>query len=348
MIGPFLAALAGDAEIEALFGDDAAIAAMLDFEWALAEATAEAGLIAPEAAAAIAAATVGFTADRAGLAAGMRRDGVVGPAFVAQFRAAVALPHRAAVHFGATSQDLVDTAQALALGRLCAVLDGRLAAILAALAALKAAQGTLPLMAHTRMQAALPFTVGDKLDTWTRPLERLRARLDEERGRVATVQLGGPVGTRTAYGAGAAAISAGLARRLGLADAEPWHGARERLAGFGGCLALVAGALGKIGADVALLAQSEVGAIRLAGGGTSSAMAHKANPVAAEVLVALARHAAGLAGTLMQAMVHENERSGAAWTLEWLTLPALAVTTGAALAHAERLVPAVTFVGGAD
>ena len=91
-------------------------------------------------------------------------------------------------------------------------------------------------------------------------------------------------------------------------------------------------------ADVALLAQSEVHAITLAHGGGSSAMAHKSNPVAAETLVALARFNAGLAGTLQQAMVHEYERSGAAWTLEWLTLPPMLETTGASLLTTQRLL----------
>ena len=99
---------------------------------------------------------------------------------------------------------------------------------------------------------------------------------------------------------------------------------------------------GKIGADVTLLAQTEVAAVTLVGGGTSSAMAHKSNPVAAELLVALARFNAGLAGTLQQAMVHEYERSGAAWTLEWLTLPQIFATTGASLRHAATLLDQIS------
>lgn len=93
------------------------------------------------------------------------------------------------------------------------------------------------------------------------------------------------------------------------------------------------------------MAQTEVAAVRVAGGGGSSAMPHKSNPVAAEALVALARLNAGLSGTLAQAMVHENERSGAAWTLEWLVLPQMAVTTAASLRHARALVAALDFAG---
>ena len=113
---------------------------------------------------------------------------------------------------------------------------------------------------------------------------------------------------------------------------------RDPIIALGSLLAQISGSLGKLGMDVTLLAQNEVGAVRLEGGGGSSAMSHKSNPVNAEVLVALARYNAGLAGTLNQALIHENERSGAAWTLEWLTLPPMLVTTGASLRLAALLL----------
>src|SRR5690606_5332051 len=108
--------------------------------------------------------------------------------------------------------------------------------------------------------------------------------------------------------------------------------------GLGNLLALITGSLGKMGMDIALLTQNEVAAARLLGGGGSSAMAHKSNPVTAEALVALARYNAGLSGILQQAMVHEYERSGAAWTLEWLTLPQMLEATGASLRLAQNLL----------
>lgn len=348
MTDRLLSALAGDPEIADLFSDASTVAALRAIEAALAEAEADEGLIAPEAAAAIGAACAGFHVDLDDLAAGMAEDGVVGPRFVARLRAAVAAPHRDAVHLGATSQDIVDTALVLALAGLSDILDSRLAGLLADLDALARRDGAVALMAHTRMQQALPITAGAKIAAWARPLERHRARLAEIRPRLLVVQLGGPVGTRDGFGGRGDAVAAGLARRLGLGVAAPWHAERDGLVEFGGLLALIAGSLGKIGADIALLAQTEVGAIAGAGGGASSAMAHKSNPVAAEVLVALARHAAGLAGTLGQAMVHENERSGAAWTLEWLTLPPLAVATGAALGRARALTGRIRFVATGD
>ena len=338
-----LSALAGDPEVEAFFTDAAVLAALLRFESALAEAEAAAGLIPAEAAARIADACAGFAPDWPALRAGLARDGVVVPEFVRQLRAAVGAPHAGSLHRGATSQDVIDTGLVLRLRPVLDLLDGRLDALDAALAALSARDGATAVMAQTRMQRALPFTAADKVETWRGPIPRHRARLAELRPRLLRLQLGGPVGTRAELGPAAAAVAAHMAGRLGLADAPAWHAQRDGIAEFGAWLALVAGSLGKLGQDVALMVQNEVGTARLAGGGTSSAMAHKSNPVPAELLVALARFVAGLSGTLDGALVHENERSGAAWTLEWLVLPQMAVAAGAALRTALSLVPNLSF-----
>jgi 3-carboxy-cis,cis-muconate cycloisomerase len=338
-----LHALVGDAEIEALFTDTADLAAMLRIESALAEAEAAAGLVSDEAARRIGAVCGAFSPDHAALAAGLARDGVMIPALVTQLRAAVGAPHAAAVHFGATSQDIIDTSLVLRLQSALAILDDRIARLLDRLAALRVQEGDHTLMAHTRMQAALPFHVADKLDTWSGPLRRHRARLGEIRPRLLLIQFGGPVGTRAQLSGQGDAVAAGLARRLGLGDASPWPSQRDSIGELGAWLSLVSGALGKIGQDIALMAQNEIGAVRLAKGGASSAMPHKQNPVPAEVLVALARFNAGMVGTLHQALVHENERSGAAWTLEWLVLPQMLVAAAAGLRLADGLLRALSF-----
>ena len=344
MIGPsLLSALVGDAEIEALFTDPADLDAMLQTEAALAAAQADIGLIAVEAATRICDVCQTFKADEAELAAGVARDGVVVPALIKQLRVAVGQIHGPAVHRGATSQDIIDTSLILRLKQAIAVFEERLDTLVTSLSALSDRDGANKLMAHTRMQVALPFTVADKIGTWAMPLLRDRTRLVALKPRLLVVQLGGPVGTRGELGSSAAAIARGMAQRLGLADAPAWHSQRDGLAEFGAWLSLVSGALGKIGQDVALLAQNEVGAVRLASGGASSAMAHKSNPVGAEVLVALARFNAGLLGTLHQSLVHENERSGAAWTLEWMVLPPMVVTTGAGLRTALQLIDGLNF-----
>lgn len=335
---PLLASLAGDPEIEALLSDDAQLTAMLAVERALAHASADAGLITAPAADAIAAAIAAFTPDRAALATAIARDGVVVPALVAQLRATIAEPHRAALHKGATSQDIVDTALMLQTAKILDILQSHLTALLTRLADLHKSHGDRKLMAHTRMQAALETTWSDKLQSWSDPLQRHLRALETMRRGLLVIQLGGPVGDRRSFDGKGDAIAAALAKHLDLGLAAPWHTTRDPIVALGDRLALITGSLGKIGADITLLSQTEVAALTLAGGGASSAMAHKSNPVAAELLVALARFNAGLAGTLQQAMVHEYERSGAAWTLEWLTLPQMFVTTGASLRHATTLL----------
>lgn len=333
-----LSALTGDPEIENLLSDEAQLQAMLAFERALAEASADCGFVSEDDARSIGAVVDGFTPDWPGLAAGMARDGVVVPALVKQLKAGLAEDHRPALHKGATSQDVIDTALMLQLAKIFDVYEARLSGLLDALGNLAGEHGAKPLMAHTRMQVALKTTWGAKLLSWSEPLERHLRSLRGIRRSLLVVQLGGPVGDRGSFDGFGDAIAAGMSRRLDLGLSTPWQAQRDPIAGLGNVLALIAGTLGKIGMDVAILAQNEVGAVTLAGGGGSSAMAHKSNPVNAEVLVALARQVAGLSGTLNQALVHENERSGAAWTLEWLTLPAMLVSTGAGLRLAEMLV----------
>jgi 3-carboxy-cis,cis-muconate cycloisomerase len=345
MIGnrPLLAALAGDQEIEALLADAAQVAAMVTFELALAQAEAEAGLISAEAATAIAEGLHGFEPDWDDLALGIARDGVVVPALLVQMRRRIAAPHAEALHKGATSQDVIDTALVLQLASVIAVLVARLTTMLDALDGLVTRHGGQALMAHTRMQRALPYSVGAKLLTWIAPLRRHLAALQAVRRSLLVIQLGGPIGDRSSFGPHGEAIARGLARQLDLGLAEPWQSARDPLVGFASLLTLLTGTLGKIGADVALLAQNEIGAVAIAGGGGSSSMAHKSNPVNAEVLVALARYNAGLVGVLQQSMVHENERSGAAWTLEWLALPPLVIATGASLRLGNLLLGQLSF-----
>lgn len=338
-----LDALAGDDEIETLLGDPAQLAAMVQIERALARAAAEAGMISTDAAAAIETGLVDFTPDWDDLAAGMARDGVVVPALVAQLRRRIAAPHAEALHKGATSQDIIDTALMLQLASVIVILADRLTSLLNALESIVERHGAQPMMAHTRMQRALPYTVAAKLATWIAPLRRGLAELRAIRPSLLVVQLGGPIGDRSSFGSHGDAIARSLAKQLDLGLAEPWHSARDQLIGFASLLALLTGTLGKLGADVAILAQNEIGAVTIAGGGGSSSMAHKSNPVNAEVLVALARYNAGLVGTLHQSMVHENERSGAAWTLEWLTFPRIVVTAGASLRVANMLAAQLAF-----
>ena len=337
---PLIDAMLSDETVEALLSDESQLEAMLRVEIALAKAEATAGLISDDAARAIERGLGEFAPDWDDLAEGMRRDGVMVPRLVAQMRAAVGSEHAAALHKGATSQDIVDTALMLQLGPILGLYYEHIEALLSGLRAVTARDGAKPLMAHTRMQPALPFTVAAKLRAWIEPLEQHRRDLAATTGLL-SVQLGGPIGDRSSFAGTGDTIAAQMAEELGLADAPCWHASRTRIVTIGGHVSALSGTLGKIGADVGLLALT--GAVAVAGGGTSSAMAHKSNPVAAEHLVALAHQNAALVGALHHAMVHENERSGAAWTLEWLTLPQMLRNTAGALRIATDLAQAITF-----
>lgn len=341
---PFLGALLGDEEIAAQFGAQADIAAMLRFEAALAASEADAGVIPAAAAQAIVAALGAVHITGSELAAAVVRDGVAVPELVRRLRAAVGEPYGALVHKGATSQDVIDTSLFLRLKAVAGLLSARLDALLVAFDGLAEAHGTRVLCGHTRMQRARPVTLAAKIAGWRDPLARHRARLADVGAGLFRVQLGGAVGNRAELGAAAAQVADGVADRLGLARAaRSTHAERDGVVVFGQWCALIAGSLGKFGADICLMAQNEQSEVTIAGGGGSSAMPEKNNPVAAEILVTLARFSAATQGGLNQALVHENERSGAAWTLEWMLLPQIVTAAGAATRTALALIAALRF-----
>ncbi len=342
---PFLSGLLGDAEVGVLLTGEADLDAMLSFEAALAEAEAAEGVVEPSAADAIVARLSGFVPDMEKLKAGLARDGVAGPELVRQLREHVGGEAAANVHFGATSQDLADTSLALRLRAILDLFGRRLNTLTGALAGLEARDGAIETMAHTRMQAAIPVPASRKIRSWRDPLERHHARLASIADEVCVLSFGGAAGTLDKLGEKGPAVARRLAIALGLkAVVHARHSERDGMAELASWLSLVTGSLGKMGQDIALLAQSEVGEIKLAGGGGSSAMPHKVNPVGAEVLVTLARFNATLVSGMHQAQVHENERSGAAWTLEWMLLPQMLLATGAALRIATELVDGTRFV----
>lgn len=314
---------------------------MLAFEAALASSEAAEGLIPADAARRVAEVCSSFTPDVAALKSATSADGVVVPELVRQLRKAVGGDAAQHVHFGATSQDAIDTSLMLRLKPVSFLLATRLYAIISAFNSLETRFGSERLMGHTRMQAAIPITVADRVRAWREPLEDYRERLTLQRF---AVQFGGAAGTLEKLADRAPGVRAGLAAELGLTDEPQWQSQRGRIADFAGLFSLISGSLGKFGQDVALLAQAGE-EIELAGGGSSSAMPHKQNPVAAETLVALARFNATQLSGIHQALVHEQERSGAAWTLEWLILPQMAVATAASLRLAAELAANIRRLG---
>ena len=344
---PVLSAWMGDAATRAAFSWEAESAGLLAFWRALAEATAEAGLAPPDDARALAdALRAAALPPPEALADRVRRDGMVVPGLVAALRGALPPGLAPLLHRGATTQDALDTALMLRMRDLARWQADRLGALDEAMAGLADRFGARPLMAVTRMRDALPVTVGDRIATWR---GGLAAAAEALRGAAATapVQLAGPVGDGRGFDGRVEAVRAGLARRLALRDpGGAWHVDRAPVMRVAAALEAAARAGGKVGLDLAMMAQDRVGDAGLRGGG-SSAMAHKVNPVDAELAVAAARHAAALLGAQAGAALHEAERSGAAWTAEWMTLPPLAGAAGAAILAVERLVPAVERLGPA-
>lgn len=330
--------LLGDSELAGLFSDEAEIAAMIAVERALARVEGRLGVIPADAAATLDERLATARVEPAALASGMARDGVAAPALVAALRRDLPVEAGAWLHWGFTSQDLADTALVLRLRPLLDAWERRLVALGANLAALAEAHLDTPCLARTRMQAASPTLFGLKVAQWLSPLLRHRQRLQDLRPRLLSIQCGGAAGNLAALGEKGAAVMQALAAELELSPAAPWHKARDRFEELAGLSAMIAGSLGTIGADLALMAQTEVGEIGFSGAGGSSTLPQKQNPVLAEILVTLARFVAGQSGLMHQAGIHAQERDGSAWTLETLTLPPLLVATGAALRRAGEAI----------
>ena len=334
LLGP----LFGSAEASALFTDRARLQGMLDFEAALARAEARAGVIPPSAAPAIAGKCRADLFDLADLARATARAGTPAIPMVKRLTALVAAGDPEAgryVHWGATSQDAMDTGLVLQLRRLLALLQADLGRLAAALARLAERHKATPLAGRTWLQHALPVTVGLKVAGWLDAVERHRTRLSEVGPRALVLQFGGAAGTLAALGGRGLEVAEALARELNLPlPALPWHAHRDRIAEVATALGLLVGTLGKIARDLSLLMQTDVAEAFEPGGegrGGSSTMPHKRNPVTAAVVLAAATRAPGLVATLLSAMVQEHERGLGAWHAEWETLPALCTLAAGAL-----------------
>lgn len=331
--------LFGDDDTARLFTDSAEIRAMLLVEGALARVQGDLGLIPPESGRFIDRAAREVQIDPAALSEATATNGVPIPALIAAFRKAMEAPdHARYLHWGATSQDIMDTALALRLRRMLDLWDARLAALIAALRVLAGTHAELPMAARTYGQAATPTSFGAVVAGWGRPLIAHRARIEGLRAEVERVSLSGAAGTLSAMGEAGPQVRAALAEALGLRDpGHGWHSDRGGIIALSAWMAALTASLAKMGQDLILMAQTGIGEIALDGAGASSTMPQKQNPVGPSVLVALAHHASGLAGTMTGAGIHAQQRDGSAWFAEWLALPPLCLATGRALATAVQL-----------
>jgi 3-carboxy-cis,cis-muconate cycloisomerase len=342
-VSPFdsrlFAALFSDPDMAALFSDEAAIAAMLKVEVALAKVQAHSGVIPQTAYRQIADGLEDFAPDPAGLSQETAHFGVPVPALLKAARAVIGNEGRHYLHWGPTSQDIVDTALVLRLKEVIGRLEERILKLLDTMEALASAHAATLMVARSRWQQAVPTTLGYKINLWAEPIRRHLARLAQTKPRLLVLSLGGAAGTLAAMGAEGPQVAGQLAAELKLElPATPWHSQRDGVAEFAGWLSMLTGSLGKIGQDLLLMAQSEVAEVRFSSGGGSSTMPQKSNPVGAEVVVALARMNAGLLGIIHQAQVQEHERGGSGWMLEWMTLPQMVLAAAGALKHADLLL----------
>lgn len=338
-LSPLLAPMLSSAAMRTVCDDVACLQNMLDFEAALARAEAATGMIPAGAADPIAKACKADLFDLAALAQAATRSGNLAIPLVKALTADVAKADVEAaryVHWGATSQDVIDTAAMLTLR---AGIDALLADIgraIAGFAALARQHRNTAMVARTWLQHALPMPFGLKLAEYAAALHRSRLRLQRLRREALALQFGGAAGTLAALGDNGLLVAEQLARELELPLPDaPWHSHRDRVAEAASGFAILAGTCGKIARDVQLMMQTDVGEAFEPSGegrGGSSTMPHKRNPVAAATALAAAIMAPNLAATIFAAQVGDHERSAGPWHAEWPTLPSLLLVTSGALA----------------
>ncbi len=330
--------LFGRSALAPIFADRGRLQGMLDFEAALAMAEAACGIVPANAVAPITAQCRAESFDIAVLGREAANTGNIAIPLVKHLTAKVRAGNEDAaryVHWGATSQDVMDTGLVLQLRQAIAIMEPDLARLAKALAILADKHKATVMAGRTWLQQALPITFGLKVAGWVDAVQRHQVRMAEIKPRLLMLQFGGAAGTLASLGANGLKVATALAHELKLGlPALPWHAERDRLVEFASWLGGLAGITGKIARDVSLMMQSEIGeAFEAAGAGKggSSTMPHKRNPVACASILAAATRAPGLVATMLAAMPQDHERGLGGWHAEWETLPDLTMTAGGAL-----------------
>jgi len=320
-----------------VFSDSSVLQAMLDFEVALACAEARVGIVPKSAADRIAAAANASEFDIDALSRGMFRAGTPGiPLVKALIEKVKARDAEAAgwVHWGATSQDVADTALVLLLKRAQTIITADLERLEKALITLSEQNKATVMLGRTLMQAAPPVTFGLKVAGWLGAVSRSRKRLESAFDDALVLQFGGASGTLASLADKGTVVARALAEELVLRCPEaPWHTHRDRLADLVCCCGVLTGSLGKIARDISLLMQSEVAEVSEPGGegrGGSSTMPHKRNPIACALTLAAAERVPVLVASFLSAMVQEHERAVGGWQSEWPTVASIVQSTGSA------------------
>lgn len=322
-------------ELAEVFSDRALMESMLRFEAALAKAQARVGVIPPHAAESISGAAVADKFDPAQLAREARESATLVIPLVKALIARVRETDESAsdfVHWGATSQDVIDTAMVMLLRRAMEVLVRDHQRLRNALRVLSDRHAGTVMLARTLLQPAAPITFGYKTAGWYGAIQRSWRRVEVSFEDALRLQFGGASGTLASYGSQAVALTEQLAKELDLpAPVAPWHTHRDRLAAVVTACGIYTGSLGKIARDLVLLMQFEVGEVSEPGGG-SSAMPHKRNPAGSVIALAAAARVPGLVATYLSLMVQEHERAAGGWQAEWQTIAEIVGATGSALA----------------
>jgi 3-carboxy-cis,cis-muconate cycloisomerase len=330
----------GTDEMRALFSDRALVQRYLDVEAALARAQARLGIIPGYAATAISAVAQVERVDFERLAA---RTEIVGYPILPLVEQLSAWPPDGLgqyCHWGATTQDIMDTADGLQLRDALALVDQELAAIGAALAMLADKYAETPMAGRTHLQHALPISFGYKCATWLSAIDRHRGRLQQLKPRLLVVQFSGAAGTLASLGKDGLATQQALAEELGLAaPAITWHAIRDSFAETTGLLALIAGTIGKIGYDIMLLMQTELSEVLepfVTGRGASSTMPQKRNPISSEIMLAAAKIVREQHALMLDALVQDHERATGPWHVEWHALPTAFIVASGGLRGARQ------------
>src|SRR5579863_2305613 len=331
-------------EVTRIFSLENRLRQMVRFEWALSGALEDAGLSAPGTAAAMEPLLGAEFVDREALLREAERAGNLAIPLIKMLTAAVrerSTDAALAIHLGATSQDVLDTALVLQAREALSVMNADISNVTNRLVELVSEHRWTVLAGRTWMQTAPPTTLGLKIAGWVAALRRHRSRLDAAAERALLLQFGGAVGTLAALGEKGADVSAALAKRLELPEPElPWHTHRDNLVELAAALAMLVGTLGKVARDVSLLMQTEVGEVLEpsgAGRGGSSTMPHKRNPVACAAILAAATRVPGLVATLLASMPQEHERGLGNWLAEAEVYPEIFVLASGAVAKAIEI-----------
>lgn len=337
--------LFGSVRMREVISDRSRVQAMLDVEAALARANARVGTIPASAVEVIERHCDAERYDLVALGVATAMAGNPAIPLVKWLTEAVAQDDREAarfVHWGSTSQDIIDTGFVLQMRAGLDLVSADLARLAHAVAGLASTHASTPIAGRTLLQQALPTTFGLQAAGWLSALTRDRVRLRELQPRVLAIQFGGAAGTLASLGDLGLEVAAALAMDLDLALPDiPWHTQRDRLAETATTLGLLGGTLGKIARDLLLLMQTEVGEVsepHAPGRGGSSTLPHKRNPVGATIAAAAALRVPGLVSTMLSSMVQEHGRAAGAWQAEWETLPEIFLLVHGAVVHLTHVI----------